>query len=312
MILASTHKYETLIANEIKAESRRLGRDPNAYFEYFLSPRFLPDKTKQRILDGRIETFDRPRWWFQERTLLVNRADALIALGGGRGTVDCIQKAFLARKPVFVACAIPSASTEAWNKYRPRDYHYLAEGDASFVDDLNIAPDHFFNEVFRTLDDISEARFSKRIFIIHGRDERSKEDLRRELIGMGLEPVTLDSVPSAGRTVIEKLEDETSSVGFAFALVAPDDIGALFARTKQKTRLRRRARQNVVLELGFLMGKLGRNRVCLLYTGEVELPTDVEGIVRLQFDRSVSECSKNIAKELQAAGYNMKIEGYNQ
>ncbi|HLG29869.1 MAG TPA: TIR domain-containing protein, partial [Candidatus Brocadiales bacterium] len=75
----------------------------------------------------------------------------------------------------------------------------------------------------------------------------------------------------------------------------------------QKNNLLPRARQNVVFEFGLFVGKLTRNRVCCLYTGNVERPTDLEGLVYLQFKDSVNEIQLDIVKELRAAGYDVKI-----
>ena len=104
-------------------------------------------------------------------------------------------------------------------------------------------------------------------------------------------------------TVIEKLEKH-SDVGFAFILLTPDDKGC---KGGQENNLLPRARQNVVFEFGLFVGKLGRNRVCCLYTGNVELPSDLHGLVYLPFNNSVNEIQLDIVKELRAAGYEVNI-----
>ena len=67
--------------------------------------------------------------------------------------------------------------------------------------------------------------------------------------------------------------------------------------------VRMRARQNVVLEFGYFMGLLGRDKVCCLYKGDIELPSDMHGIVYVPFKESVNEVSDKIIKELKAADY---------
>ncbi|MEE8356570.1 MAG: nucleotide-binding protein, partial [Anaerolineales bacterium] len=101
---------------------------------------------------------------------------------------------------------------------------------------------------------------SKKIFIVHGRDEEAKDSLARFLEKLGLEVIILHEQPNQGRTIIEKFEDY-SDVGFAVVLLTPDDIGG----RANDLELLPRARQNVVFELGFFIGALGRERVCALH-----------------------------------------------
>lgn len=150
----------------------------------------------------------------------------------------------------------------------------------------------------------SEKPSPTRIFIVHGHDVASKEELARILREMGLEPVILHERPEKGRVLIEKLEDHSSDVGYAFVLLTPDDVGS---PNVEPFNLKPRARQNVVFEFGYLMGKLGRDRICCLYTGEVEIPSDIQGIVYIPFGKSIDEVYKKILDELRAARYNPKV-----
>ncbi len=145
--------------------------------------------------------------------------------------------------------------------------------------------------------------FSRKVFIVHGHNEQAKTELALILTRLGFEPIILHEQPSQGMTIIEKLEKH-ADVGFAFILLTPDDIGG---KKNQKNNFLPRARQNVVFEFGLFVGKLTRNRVCCLYTGNVERPTDLEGLVYLPFKDSVNEIQLDIIKELRAAGYDVKI-----
>lgn len=144
---------------------------------------------------------------------------------------------------------------------------------------------------------------SKKIFVVHGHDEQAKSELALILTRLGLEPIILHEQPSRGMTIIEKLE-EHSDVGYAFVLLTPDDLG--YKKGEEDNPLPR-ARQNVVFEFGLFVGKLGRGRVCCLYTGGVELPSDLQGLVYLDFESSVNEKELDIVRELRAAGYEVKI-----
>jgi predicted nucleotide-binding protein len=135
------------------------------------------------------------------------------------------------------------------------------------------------------------------IFIVHGHDESAKQAVARFIEKLGLKAIILHEQPNAGRTIIEKFEDY-ANVGFAVVLMTPDDVGA----TKdKKDQLLPRARQNVVFELGFFVGKLGRNRVCALHKEEVEIPSDYTGVLYVAMDEDGGWQLK-LAKEIKAAG----------
>ena len=106
---------------------------------------------------------------------------------------------------------------------------------------------------------ISDPETTNEIFVVHGRDDGAKETVARFLTKLGLQPVILHEQPNQGRTIIEKFE-QFAQVGFAVVLLTPDD---LCSHSGQPDRARPRARQNVILELGFFLGKLGRLRTCL-------------------------------------------------
>lgn len=141
-----------------------------------------------------------------------------------------------------------------------------------------------------------------RVFIVHGHDEAAKGLAARFLERLGLEPIILHEQASGGRTIIEKLE-HCSDVGYAVVLLTPDDEG----RKKTEGEVyRARARQNVLLELGYFTGKLGRDRVCALYREGVEIPTDYSGVVYVPFDNG-GGWQLRLAKELKAAGFDIDL-----
>ena len=135
------------------------------------------------------------------------------------------------------------------------------------------------------------------IFIVHGHDEAAKEKVAGFIRALGLNPVILHEKPNKGRTVIEKFEDY-ANVGFAVVLLTPDDVGAAFS---DKDNLCKRARQNVVFELGFFLGKLGRERVCALHKRDVEIFSDYSGVLFVPMDENDGWKLK-LAKEIKAAG----------
>jgi len=143
---------------------------------------------------------------------------------------------------------------------------------------------------------------SRKIFVVHGHDSQTKESVARFLERIGLEPIILHEQPSSGLTVPEKLE-AFSSVGFAVILLTPDDIGGL---ASEPDKLNPRARQNVILELGYFLGKLSRSRVCALYKN-VEIPSDYQGVLYVEYDTSGGWRTK-LAQELVEAGFSINLE----
>jgi len=145
--------------------------------------------------------------------------------------------------------------------------------------------------------------FSKAVFIVHGHDEVAKTNVARFIEKLDLEAIILHEKPNKGQTIIEKLETNASNIGFAVVLLTPDDVGA----PKEKpTDLRDRARQNVILELGYFCGELGRNRVCVLYKDNVEIPSDYLGVVYTPLDDAGGWRLK-LAKEMKAAGLDVDL-----
>lgn len=140
---------------------------------------------------------------------------------------------------------------------------------------------------------------STKVFVVHGRDEGAKHKVARFLRDLELEPVILDEQADRGRTIIAKFEQEAERVGFAVVLLTPDDEGRLKGEDSD---LRPRARQNVVFELGYFAGALGRNRVCALTKGDVELPSDYDGVVYVPLDDS-GGWKLRLVRELKAAGF---------
>jgi len=138
---------------------------------------------------------------------------------------------------------------------------------------------------------------SSKVFIVHGHDGEARETVARFIGNIGFEPIILHEQANKGRTVIEKVE-ANSDVGFAVVLLTPDDLG----RANNQNELEARARQNVMLELGYFIGKLGRDKVCALRRGDVSIPSDFAGVVWEDMDDN-GGWKQALARELQAAGH---------
>lgn len=138
---------------------------------------------------------------------------------------------------------------------------------------------------------------SNKIFIVHGHDGEARETTARFISKLGLVPVILHEQASRGRTIIEKVEAH-DDVGFAIVLLTPDDEG----RAHGTDALEPRARQNVLLELGYFIARLGRENVCTLRKGQVAIPSDFAGVVWTDMD-GAGGWHLALGKELHAAGY---------
>ncbi|MDM0055231.1 nucleotide-binding protein [Variovorax fucosicus] len=138
---------------------------------------------------------------------------------------------------------------------------------------------------------------TNRIFIVHGHDGEARETVARFLERVGFVPIILHEQANMGRTVIEKVV-ANSDVGFAVVLLTPDDVG----RATHAPDLEPRARQNVLLELGYFIGHLGREKVCALKKGEVTIPSDFGGVVWQEMD-AAGAWKAGLGRELSAAGY---------
>jgi predicted nucleotide-binding protein len=146
---------------------------------------------------------------------------------------------------------------------------------------------------------------TREVFVVHGHDGEAKESVARFLEKLGLTAVILHEQASEGRTLIEKFETRSKGVAFAVVLLTPDDLGRAADGPPD---LHPRARQNVILELGYFMGRLSRTRVCALYKGGVELPSDFQGVVYLELD-SAGAWKAKLAQELVQAKITINLEG---
>jgi predicted nucleotide-binding protein len=137
------------------------------------------------------------------------------------------------------------------------------------------------------------------VFVVHGHNMEIQQSVARVLEKLELIPVILGEQPNQGKTIIEKFE-KYSNVGFAIILMTDDDEG----KSKSEIDMKNRARQNVILELGYFFGKLGRGRVLPLYSDGVELPSDIHGLLFTPLDKA-GNWKFAIVQELKAAGYSV-------
>lgn len=166
----------------------------------------------------------------------------------------------------------------------------------SIRDRLELVP--LATGVVRSTAPVVRGRTNK-VFVVHGHDEAARESVARFLEKLGIDAVILHEQANSGMTIVEKLE-HYADVDFAVVLLTPDDIGG--GKSTKPDKLQPRSRQNVVLELGFFVGKLGRKHVCPLYKGPLELPSDFLGVGYVALDEG-GGWRLQLAKELRSAGF---------
>lgn len=140
-----------------------------------------------------------------------------------------------------------------------------------------------------------------KIFIVHGHDTQALEQLELILRRLGLDPFILQNNDGGGNTIIEALEQQIyQEAAFGIVLMTPDDYG--YPKAKGDDATQPRARQNVILEMGMVLASLGRERMVILKKGALEHPSDVDGVLRLDFNDHVKEVAVRLATRMKKAG----------
>lgn len=169
---------------------------------------------------------------------------------------------------------------------------------------INIFRNGNFNVQGKNSDEVKNfisggSRVAKKVFVVYGHDENVRNELENILRRWELEPVILDKMASGGKTIIEKLESQMPDIGYGVVLATADDEG--FRKDAPHEKMYR-CRQNVVLELGMLLSKLGRDRIAILlqHPKEMERPSDIQGLLYIPFeDKLEPEASKLLAREIE-------------
>jgi len=183
------------------------------------------------------------------------------------------------------------------------EWHFTDEGE-DVTDDFILGPPGYKKNKFGEKMKESKLEQTNQIFVVHGHDNEMKEAVARILERLGFEPIILHEQANLGKTIIEKFEACSENASFTVVLLSPDDLGYKKDQPPESTMFR--ARQNVILELGYFMGKLGRKNVVALHRNEkkFEFPSDILGISYIPFDQYTG-WKHELAKELKAAGYDI-------
>lgn len=148
----------------------------------------------------------------------------------------------------------------------------------------------------------TKAASETRVFIVHGRDQLRRVAVARFVERLGMVAVILAEQADQGRTIIEKFEDHGNEADYAIVLMTPDDFGGVSGDDPHP-----RARQNVILELGYFMGRLQRRRVTALVVGDVERPSDVDGILYVRWTDDDDEWQRLVARNMRGSGLDVDM-----
>jgi hypothetical protein len=187
IVLTSCREFDKIVGNEIARVAFETGKKSKDHLIYL-----LPEREGTLPEHGRVIRLPERRWWVEERTEAVLFADAVLVIGGGRGTFDCVETAFLQNKPVFVAAAVQSQATTAWlareNRYR---YRCFSQTELEALDDVSLSPEEFYQHVSSLLKKFSTTVYSRRVFIVHGHDLYARDSLADVLRRLNFEPINL-------------------------------------------------------------------------------------------------------------------------
>lgn len=144
------------------------------------------------------------------------------------------------------------------------------------------------------------ASAEKKVFVVYGHDDDARRDLELFLRRLKLDPFVMQNDAKASEVIIEVLEQKIPEHSFGIALLTPDDFG--YSKSENDESRQPRARQNVVLELGMLLGKLGRPKVAILVKGNVERPSDLGGVLYINYNKSIRENAMRLITKLRESG----------
>jgi len=228
-----------------------------------------------------------------------------ILINGKTVQPDDIERIRISKSERTIESYIPAIRAESLNSSvtflgGPSYTHTAVSRAEDVTDEFIEGPPGYKKELIA--ENALKSLDKSKVFIVHGHDEAAQSKAARFVEKFGLEVVILHEKASSGRTIIEKIE-HYSDVGFAIVLYTPDDIGNVKGKADD---LNGRARQNVVFEHGYLVGKLGRGNVAALVEAPIELPNDISGVVYINIDEA-SAWQLQLAKEMKQSGYDIDM-----
>lgn len=229
-----------------------------------------------------------------------------IIVNGKTISSDDIERIKINKTEVSSAKLIPIIRAKMTKKAAatllPNEWYVTKEGEDVTDDFIKGEPGYKKKKLGEKMEKVKPK--GNQIFVVHGHNEEMKQAVARTLEKLDLKPIILHEQPNQGRTIIEKFAEYADSVSFAVVLLSPDDIG--YRKDQSSEAAKFRARQNVILELGFFLGKLGRHNVITLFKNDPDFegPSDYDGVLYTPFDIS-GRWQFDLVRELKSAGYDV-------
>lgn len=251
------------------------------------------DLTREQLVSRYVEPYE------QGKSILIN---------GKTVTADDIERIKFHHSDKTIESYVPAIKYEEKNSSvlfigGPSYTQTAINRSADVTDDFISGPPGYKKELLvNNTKAKSNSTDRSKVFIVHGHDQAAQAKAARFIEKLGLEAIILHEKASSGRTIIEKIE-HYSNVDFAIVLYTPDDLGNVKTKADE---LNGRARQNVVFEHGYLIGKLGRGNVAALVEAPIELPNDISGVVYINIDEG-STWQLQLAKEMKQSGYDIDM-----
>ena len=152
-----------------------------------------------------------------------------------------------------------------------------------------------------TVTSITSNKKSQKIFVVHGHDHSARDQLELVLRRLGLEPFILMNNSGGGKTIVEALERHIyEEAAFGIVLITPDDYG--YSKNETEVDKKPRARQNVILEMGMIMASLGREKMVIIKKGAVDMPSDTQGIIYLEYNDNIKDVVPKLVQRMREVG----------
>lgn len=236
--------------------------------------------------------------------VMENAIDDFLTRTFGEGSVEYRRYStagHLDTAPIYVGHVAPLHEViQGLQSGRNRAIEILGGIRNTFLEEISLATPVSIDQSTQSLQPVTASR---NVFVVHGSNHGARDTVARFLEGLDLSPIILEEKPNEGRTIHQKFRDH-STVDYAIVLFTPDDVGA---PASSPGNLKARARQNVIYELGFFAAKLGDRNVCVLHSEEVEIPSDMSGVIYVPFDPR-GAWRLQVAKEMKAAGMEIDLE----
>jgi hypothetical protein len=221
--------------------------------------------------------------WDESVLMQIRDADAVLLVGGMNGTYQAGLAAMVAKKRLVPIGSFGGAAAKIL-----QSLHSLS---VPFSSELNTLNGPWTTHVLETVIRLLGVDRQPRVLVIHGRssDRYVLTEWLRSSLGLA-DLLIMQEEFGSGRSLPEKFESLAAQADGAIALATPDDSGGLTGDAQQNVR----ARQNVWLEVGWIWGRLGRNKVMVLCKGDVEIPSDLHGLEYYRYNESPLEVTESV------------------